>query len=366
MTEAVLAPPRRPGVPATIRVASVPASHVYVRHLGDPDEPDGVLRLPDPPPADGRTVPGGWWPPLMLDPAWIDEHQAEFDLMHVHFGFDAIEPAVLREIVDRLRAHGKPLVYTVHDLRNPHHPDPGDHDAQLDVLIEAADVLITLTPGAGREIERRWGRRAHVLPHPHVVEPGLVRAERPPAPQFSVGVHVKSLRANMDPLPVLETLAGVITEIPEAVLRINLHDEMFDPDNHWYNPRTGAAVLDFQRRPQVQVEVHEYFSDAKLWRYLSSLSASVLPYRFGTHSGWLEACYDLGTAVIAPDCGHYRDQRPCYSYGFGEHGLDTASLRRAVLEANAGPLPRATWPRRHSERRALATAHRRLYEQALS
>ncbi|MEV0355032.1 glycosyltransferase family 1 protein [Nocardia sp. NPDC050697] len=344
----------------------MPASHVYVRHLGDPDAADGVLRLPDPPPADGRTVPGGWWPPLMLDPAWIDAHHAEFDLMHLHFGFDTVEPAVLREITGRLRAHGKPLVYTVHDLRNPHHPDPAAHHAQLDVLIAAADVLITLTPGAAREIERRWGRRPHVLPHPHVVEPGLLRAGRTPLRRFGIGVHVKSLRANMDPLPVLEVLAGVVTELPDAVLRINLHDEMFDPDNHWYDPDTGAAVLAFRQRQQVEVQVHEYFSDAELWRYLSSLSVSVLPYRFGTHSGWLEACYDLGTAVIAPDCGHYGDQRPCHTYGFGADGLDAAALRRAVLAAHAGRAPRATWPQRLAERRALAAAHRRLYQRALS
>ena len=37
----------------------------------------------------------------------------------------------------------------------------------------------------------------------------------------------------------------------------------------------------------------------------------MLPYRFGTHSGWLEACFDLGTAVIAPSCGFYGQQHPC-------------------------------------------------------
>ena len=42
-----------------IRVASVPAGHVYVRHLSDPDGGGDVVRLPDIPPADGRKVPGG-------------------------------------------------------------------------------------------------------------------------------------------------------------------------------------------------------------------------------------------------------------------------------------------------------------------
>ena len=57
--------------------------------------------------------------------------------------------------------------------------------------------------------------------------------------------------------------------------------------------------------------MHDYFSDDELWDYLHALDVSVLPYRFGTHSGWLEACHDLGTTVVAPTCGFYAEQRPC-------------------------------------------------------
>ena len=107
-----------------LRIASVPASHVYVRHLSQPGGRDPVVRLDDPVPADGRTVPGGWWPPLMLEPGWVSDNHHRFDVFHIHFGFDAIGPQVLTEVVQELKMHDKPLVYTVHDLRNPHHPDP--------------------------------------------------------------------------------------------------------------------------------------------------------------------------------------------------------------------------------------------------
>ena len=40
-----------------LRIASVPASHIYVRHLSQPGGRDPVVRLDDPVPADGRTVP---------------------------------------------------------------------------------------------------------------------------------------------------------------------------------------------------------------------------------------------------------------------------------------------------------------------
>src|SRR5690349_5113303 len=100
-----------------VRVASVPANHVYVRHIGAPDERDPVVRLADPVPADGETVPGGWWPPVMLDVAWIAAHAGEFDVFHIHFGFDAKPPAELEAICGALEEVGAPLVVTVHDLR---------------------------------------------------------------------------------------------------------------------------------------------------------------------------------------------------------------------------------------------------------
>ena len=161
-----------------IRVASVPASHVYVRHLLDPADTDPVIRLDDPVPSDGAKVPGGWWPPLMLQPEWIAQNYSRFDVFHIHFGFDAISADTLRGVIDELTGHDKPLVYTVHDLRNPHQQDAGPHEKQLDVLVPAADELVTLTPGAAEVIRARWGRSAEVHPHPHVLDPARIRRPR--------------------------------------------------------------------------------------------------------------------------------------------------------------------------------------------
>ena len=56
-----------------MRVASVPANHVYVQHLSDPGGADGVQRLADPAPAGAE--PGQWWPPAMLEAGWVREHR---------------------------------------------------------------------------------------------------------------------------------------------------------------------------------------------------------------------------------------------------------------------------------------------------
>ncbi|MBA3232869.1 MAG: glycosyltransferase [Propionibacteriales bacterium] len=349
-----------------IRVASVPANHVYVRHLTHPTIDDQVRRLDDPVPAVQDLIPGQWWPPAMLSSAWVRANHSDFDVFHVQFGFDALGVRDLTELVEALRQLGKPLVYTVHDLRNPHHLLPGEHNAHLDVLIPAADALVTLTPGAAAEIERRWGRRPLVLPHPHVVDFDRMRWPRPTKAEFVVGVHAKSLRASMAPIPVLRVLTAELTQLRGARLQVDIHHDVFDRDGC----RHDAALADHLRtasaRGEIDLRVHDCFSDAELWDYLQSLDVSVLPYRFGTHSGWLEACHDLGTTVVAPSCGYLAEQRPCLTYGHDESGFDPASLRSAIRTAyETRPQWRAGVRNRLLERAEIADAQRRLYEGVL-
>jgi glycosyltransferase involved in cell wall biosynthesis len=301
----------------------------------------------------------------MLDPDWA--RQADFDVFHLHFGFDACPPEQLDTLTRVVRGRGKPFVFTVHDLRNPHHTDQQLHDAQLDVLVAAADALVTLTPGAAAEIERRWGRTPSVVPHPHVVDlPTISRAltvrpllrNRP----FRVGLHLKSLRANMDPMRLLPTLVETVAQLDDAVLQVNCHRDILDADG----ARRDAELSDWLRAEagarRLELHVHDYYSDEDLWSYLASLDLSVLPYTFGTHSGWLEACRDLQTTVLAPSCGYYADQGPVLSYRHDERGLDAAGLVDAVRAAYAGHVePGPTVEERRIQRARVAAAHDELY-----
>lgn len=352
-----------------VRVASVPSSHVYVRHLASEDGgSDRVRRLPDPP----RTTDGGpaWWPPVMLDPDWIRAHREDFDLLHVHFGFDALTPEELAGVVGALRETGKPLVQTVHDLRNPHHLGRGLHDEQLDVLVPAADALVTLTPGATDEIARRWGRTATVLAHPHVVDLDEMarRARTRRAPRetgsFRVGLHVKSLRACMDPRAVLPTLVDAVGQLPGGVLQVDGHTDVLDPGGARFDPELSALLT--AAPDHVDVRVHDFFSDAELVDYLAGLDLSVLPYRFGTHSGWLEACRDVGTPVAAPTCGYYAQQAPVHSFTLDEQRFEPDELAEAVRQAyEEPPLPAPDPGQRRRERADLDAAHARIYAEVL-
>ena len=179
---------------------------------------------------------------------------------------------------------------------------------------------------------------------------------------FRVGLHLKSLRANMDPMRILPTLVDTVAGLGDAVLQVNCHRDVMDPDG----ARRDVELADYLRaeeaRGHLEVVVHDYYSDQDLWSYLSSLDVSVLPYTFGTHSGWLEACRDLQTTVVAPTCGFYAEQGPSLSYTSDDTTFDADSLRDAVVRAHdERPRLGATIVQRTTQRQDLAQAHEDLY-----
>ncbi|WP_344428483.1 glycosyltransferase family 1 protein [Pseudonocardia ailaonensis] len=286
----------------------------------------------------------------MLEPRWVRDHAGAFDVFHLHFGFDGRSPAQLHDLVAGLDEVRRPLVLTVHDLRNPHHREPAAHTAALDVLVPAAAALVTLTAGAAAEIERRWGVRPVVIPHPPVVPALRARTARPRRRGFTVGVHAKSVRTNSDPVGVALALVEAVRDLPGASVRVDAHDDD--------RGRAAAAAL----RGTSEVRVHRPFTDPELWDYLQELDLSVLPYRWGTHSGWLETCHDLGTPVLAPETGHYREQAPCLTYRLTADGPDPRSLAAAVRRAyEQRPRWRADPGERLRQRHAIAAAHEELY-----
>lgn len=342
-----------------VRVASVPAGHPYVLHLDDPDRPR-VHRLPDPV-VEGRP-PGAWWPHAALEPGWVRDHADDFDVLHVHFGFEHRTPDQLRALVTAVRAAGRSLVVTVHDLRNPHEDDQQAHEERLAVLVGAADEVLTLTPGAAAVVRSMWGREAQVVPHPHVLplaELGSVRAPR--QRRSVVGLHLKSLRTNVDERAV----RAVVTELADldAVVRVHLHREVLPPDAR---RRTLLdAVERAASRSVVELVRHDPWDDAELHRRLRGLDVLVLPYRHGTHSGMVELCADLGTAVVAPDVGFWHEQSSVTRYRTGPDGPVPGAVRAAVREALAAPAAPAAAADRVAQRREVAAVHDAVYRRTL-
>jgi hypothetical protein len=162
---------------------------------------------------------------------------------------------------------------------------------------------------------------------------------------------------------VLPTLVRAVDSLPDAVLQVNGHCDVLCADGARYDARLASYLREATARGELELQVHDFMSDAALWRYLVSLDVSVLAYRFGTHSGWLEACRDLGTAVVAPTCGYYADQGPVHSYVLDEERFDPESLVSAIHAAHdAGPVVPVPVAERREQRAQVAVAHRRLYE----
>lgn len=354
-----------------VRVRHVPAAHPYVEHvhaLPSTASAPAVAVLPDPPVP--GAPPGQWWPHPALEEAWVREHAHEQDVLHVHFGVEGRSLPELRAWLDALADLGLPLVHTVHDVDHPHLHDQRHHREQLALLVERADGLLTLSEGAAQRVEREHGRRPLVLPHPHVVPMDLLDRPRPVHEELRIGMHLKSLRTNVTPMRVLPALLEAVPHLAArtgrpAVLEIRAHPEVLDPDF----TRHDEALARLLRRllddppPGVEVLVGPRLDDEQLWAALQAVDVSVLPYAWATHSGWVEACRDLGTWVLSPEVGHLEEQGAGMVIAWGPPHQAPIPSRLVDLLAlcAAGPPARPGAQARAAQRAELARRHAQVY-----
>jgi len=354
-----------------IRVVSIPAAHPYVGRVSASPEID-VL---DDPPVEGAPS-GVWWPPVALDPSWIRDHAGDADLLHIHFGTESFPPGHVTACLEAAHEVGWSVVYTVHDLEHPQLEHQGAYGAQLDELVRGADALVTLTPGAAEGIRERWGREAMVIAHPSLLSDDVDVPLVLPSAGFRVGVHLKDLRPNVDAVGVVTTLIDAVERLrrrgADVVAEIRMHHVVRDPE-----ARDTVRRLVGRSEAALLIE-HERLDDLGLAIALSRLDVCLLPYRHGTHSGWLELCWDLGVSVAVPSgIGAYLEQHPDDTVSAYDLG-DGASLERAVCElleadgaTRAGSAGRSATVAERRARRVVddavgAAAHAGLYRRVIA
>ncbi len=328
--------------------------------------------LPDPAPPGVRD--GRWWPPVMLTEAWVAGHADAFDLMHLHFGSEALSTRELATVLDTLRRTRRPLVCTIHDISHPQLGDQRRHQEHLTLLMAHAHEIVTLTGAAADEIRRRWGRRAEVIAHPHMypLETPFPRTSSHAEPM--VGLDLRDLRPNIDGLDATRTLIDAVCGLrargTAIRVRVQLRDRVRDP--------SAAAQLRALCAPLAWVELIEAprLGDDALARSLCGLDATVLPYGHGTHSGWLELCWDLGIPIVAPAIGHLGDQHDDPDHLRIYDPGDSAALADALADLlTRTPLPagspqrlqaqRTRRRRRFADQEAIRAAHLKVYRRAL-
>lgn len=349
---------------SSIRVAAVPAGHPYVRAV-TADPRIAVLADPTPPGAE----PGRWWPPVILDAEWIGAHASAADLLHIHFGTESFDPPHLVAAIEAAHANGWTVLMTVHDLVHPQLHDQAPYLAQLDAVLPRVDAVITLTDGAAAEIQRRWNRTATVLPHPRLLGDDVVLVDAAPNDSFVVGVALKDLRPNVDPVGSVRATIAAVAALTEAGTparaEVRMHRSVRDE-------AARDEVRALAAAPGVTLIEHDRLDDTALAQTLAGLDAAVLPYSSGTHSGWLELCWDLGVPVAAPDAGYYAHQHlGTAAFTAGDGASLAAALTRLLAEPRAGTAERTLLrAARRGERRTVdqgtAAAHAEIYQRLLA
>ncbi|MFI8633395.1 glycosyltransferase [Microbacterium sp. NPDC077663] len=338
-----------PGAESTgaVTIVSIPAGHPYVRRTTS-DPRITVLADPVAPGAD----PAVWWPPAALDPDWIRAHAGDAAILHIHFGTESFPAGHLTACLDAAHAAGWPVVYTLHDLEHPQLGDSSAYLAQLDELMAGADAVTTLTVGAARAARERWGRHATVIPHPSVL-PQAAAIELAVGAGRVVGLHLKDLRPSVDGPGAVRTLEVALTALRDAGHdvrgEVRLHRRVRDAD--------AAAEVRALCAASTALDLveHERLADDDLFAALARLDACVLPYRHGTHSGWLELCWDLGVPVAAPRVGFLAEQHADETVTSFTPG-DGAELATVLSGLWVAPSSRPASPARGAlvdERRAL-------------
>jgi hypothetical protein len=286
-----------------------------------------------------RRLPGWRTPAPVWEPAALATREVR--IVHLHFGFEALEPDDVSSWIDELRAHDIRLVYTAHDLDNPHVSDQRRHRRLLELVVGAADRVLTLTRPAAEALAS-LGATVAVVPHPHVV-PLRRMIRRHHGSAGALYVHAATCRPNLD----VDLLVDVAARLAPVGLSVHLRLPL-DARGSELASRLGSI-------PGVRLDLTTRLDDAALWDRIDRASALFLPYRWGTHSGLLEAGRDLATPVLATPISTLIDQ--------GAMALDPLDPIGS-LERCRG-LPPTSIVDRLQQRRHVVGAHRRLYRELL-
>lgn len=348
-----------------VRVVSIPADHPYVRGV---TFATGIVVLSDPPTTQGSR--SQWWPPVALDPDWILAHASQAELLHIHFGTESFPPSHLSACLAAAREVGWPVVFTVHDIDHPQLAEQSAYHAQLDVLVPGADAVITLTEGAATRVLERWERSALVVPHPALYTSAALPSV-PESDRKRIGVFLKDLRPNVDAVGIARALVGALPHLAEpgadAVAEVHIHRQVRDEASR------DAVRTIVSGSDHIVLLEHDRLSDKALASELARLDVCVLPYGHGTHSGWLELCWDLAVPLVVPSVGFFAEQHPdptVAQFSLDESGASLESALDSVLMSPTSTRPGSAERARAFDRRraqraiddaAAAATHLALY-----
>ena len=258
-------------------IASVPANHVYVRHLA-PEDGRARCGCPTPTPTGptGRrraalVAAGHARPDVGRRPTTSTSSTCTSASTPAP---RAARRAGRRAATPRQAASSSPCTTCATRTTRT----ASLHDRQLDVLVPAADALITLTPGAAAEIAPALGPRGDGAAAPARRRPATMRGvAATPAPRRATGA-VPGRAAREEPArqhgpaaPSCPTWWTRSATLPGAVLQVNGHRDVLDDGRRaarrrrWPTACGGRAAAG-----DLELHVHDFLADDDLWAYLAS------------------------------------------------------------------------------------------------
>ena len=291
---------------------------------------------------------------------WIESNSDRFDLMHVLGDVEGVE----QEDLTALQETGKPLVYTYAGNSRP---------ASLSetILMRGADRIVVNSHQAHSDANEIHGRQATLVPHSHVLSLEAMGHLAPGRriPPFTIGFALDSL----SPDPTGETIVEVMTRMARESscfrARVDVEASSFEPESA---PGSLAPLLTgLARRGQLDLRVHERFGSLEISDFAVGVDMAVVSSWTGPGIGWIEACRDAGTAVIAPAGRDSDTLRPSFGFRiFPTGACNRDDLGSAFDEAQRalqrGEMEPVGADRRRHHRRNIASLHSRIFSEVLA
>lgn len=159
-----------------------------------------------------------------------------------------------------------------------------------------------------------------------------------------------------------------------------MHRAVADPTDRGHDACVVERAEALATRGAITLILHEPIDDATLFAFVGGLDVSVMANVWGTHSGWIEMCHDLGVRVVAPNIGFYGEQHAPVLYDLAGRGdeaedgdaasedatVDARRLAEAILVAvDQGRAAPADDAERRDERDAGARVHSEIYRASI-
>lgn len=282
------------------RILQIPCNTQYVKKL----QKEGILEI-----TNGADIGTGESIPMEVTFQWVLQHKEDvrfwqsFDIAHIHFGFEFEDLEVVKEALDILRNQKKPVVYTYHEPCSVHGISQESYSKYVQVLLNSAVEVITLTDVAREYLRNMYSRSdVVVIPHGYVESPNINIPDNRSVEMPEV-LLFGALRPNRDTATTMMNLA-----FGKLGCKVSLVTRPFSYQQLNESSLLRTMLASVSSCSHVSIELTLPMTDDEVRTRICKADILVLPYVFGGHSGQFEHAFDCGVLPVVTDVGFIQTQ----------------------------------------------------------